>query len=223
MLNSDYRQLCAVALPYAGRQKYMHTFDLALPVMAPGFEDYLLPVIALCWRAGATEGLAHMTVDEKIVAAGMSQRRPHPHVDGCFMPAAATWGHPNPGPGWAHECNNIPLEDFRRMSVIVAASVPGCRVWRGQFDGVPASDGDLSQLALGKGEIHNSACGRSDITRDLFRARRNLSQLALGKGEILSANVGYLLSPDCVHESVIQQQSIQRTFLRIALPVEYRF
>lgn len=186
MLNSNYRKICPVVLPYAVRQKYMHTFDLAAPVMADGFEDYLEPVLSLCAAAGAVSGLAHMTVDEKIVQAGMSQRRPRPHVDGCFMPANMSWGHP----GWAHGCNNIPLHDFRRMSVIVASSVVGCRAWRGIFDALPAKDGDLSWLSL-------------------------------GDGEVLDANEGYLLSADCVHESMIQPANVARTFLRIALPVEF--
>lgn len=79
MLNSDHRPLCAVRLPYAARQRYMHSFDLAKPKMADGFEDYMEPVLALCEAAGARSGIAHMTVDEKIVASGMSQRRPRPH------------------------------------------------------------------------------------------------------------------------------------------------
>jgi hypothetical protein len=188
MLISDYRKLGAVTLPYAGRQKYIHTFDLAVPVMAAGFEDYLAPVVALCATAGATHGVAHMTVDEKVVAAGMSQRRPKPHVDGCFMPAQGSWGNP----GWLHCCNNIPLEGFQRMPVIVASSAIGCRAWRGKFDVDPAGDGDVSQLDLGHGEV--------------FRP-----------------NVGYLLSADCVHESMIQKADVQRSFLRIALPVAFRF
>lgn len=192
MLNSDYRELCAVDLPYAGRQKYMHTFDLAAPVMAAGFEDYLYPVTALCAAAGATHGLAHMTVDEKTIQVGMSQRRPKPHVDGCFMPAKARWGHPEPGGGWLHGCNNIALDDYRRMPVIVASSVPGCRAWRGSFIGDPKSDGDVSHLLL-------------------------------PAGEILKPEVGYLFSPDCVHESMIQEHTIERAFLRIALPVDFEF
>jgi hypothetical protein len=193
MLNSDYRKLCTVSLPYAGRQKYMHTFDLASPVMAAGFEDYLLPVKQLCEAAGATCGMAHMTVDEKVVAAGMSQRRPRPHVDGCFMPSPGSWGGAwDHQPTWAHGCNNVPLEDFKRMPVIVASSAVGCRAWRGLFDGKPASDGDLSHLEL-------------------------------GDGEVLPANVGHLLSADCVHESMIQTAAVRRTFLRIALPVDFRF
>ena len=188
MLNSSYRELCPVVLPYAGRQRYMHSFDLAAPVMAEGFEDYLEPVKALCRAAGAVSGIAHMTVDEKLVAPGMSQRRPRPHVDGCFIPKQSRWGHP--GPGWLHYCNDIGAGPVARMPIIVAASVAGCLAWRGVFDGQPKSDGDLSHIAD-----------------------------QLGDGEVLPANVGYLLSPDCVHESMIFDRETQRTFLRIALPV----
>ena len=189
-LNSDYRPLCNVALPYAGRQKYMHSFDLANPVMAEGYEDYLEPVLALCRAAGATKGIAHMTVDEKIVEAGMSQRRPKPHVDGCFMPDGQFWGHE--GPGWLHTCNDIQAGPIARMPVIVAASVEGCRAWRGVFDGKPASDGDLTHIAE-----------------------------QLGEGEVLPAGVGYLLTPDCVHESMVFDRPTRRSFLRIALPVDF--
>lgn len=190
MLNSHYRPLCNVRLPYLGRQHYMHSFDLAAPVMLKGYEDYLEPVTALCKAAGALHGTAHMTVDEKIVAAGMSQRRPKPHVDGCFYPALGDWG--GGGGGWLHYCNNVngPL---RRMPVIVAASVSGCRAWRGLFDATPSENGDLSHI-----------------------------QKDLGNGEVLLENVGYWLSPDCVHESMVFDRPTQRTFLRIALPVELK-
>lgn len=185
MLNSDYRPLCKVTLPYVGRQKYMHSFDLAKPIMAEGFEDYLESVVALCKAANAFTGMAHMTVDEKIVQAGMSQRKPKPHVDGCFIPAKMNWSHPIPA--WNHYCNNIPVS---RMPIIVAASVSGCRAWRGQFDAQPTEQGDLSHIAD-----------------------------QLGEGEVLPANMGYWLSPDCVHESMIFDRPVERTFLRIALPV----
>lgn len=188
MLHSNYRPLCVIDLPHAGRQHYMHTFDLAAPVMAKGFEDYLKPVVALCQAAGANLGTAHMTVDEKVVPAGMSQRRPGPHVDGCFMPSLGRWSG-----GWAHNCNNINTsKPYRRMAIIVASSVSGCRAWQGTFDGEPKEDGDLAHIAD-----------------------------QLDAGEVLPANIGYLLSPDCVHESMIFSAPTKRTFLRIALPVEF--
>lgn len=189
MLNSDFRFLTDVRLPYQGRQKYMHSFGIAEPVMAPGFHDYLDTIKTLLKAVGATTGVAHMTVDEKIVEAGMSQRRPKPHVDGCFMPDEMRWGG---HPGWNHSCNDIATGSLARMPVIVAASAVGCRAWRGKFDGMPKNDGDLSHLEL-------------------------------GDGEVLPANAAYLLSPDCIHESMVFDKPTQRTFLRIALPNDFRF
>lgn len=160
--------------------------------MAEGFEDYLPIVTALCEVAGIMSGEAHMTVDEKIVTAGMSQRRPRPHVDGCFIPEKGRWG--GGGGGWKHYCNDIGASDVGRMPIIVAASVSGCRAWRGEFNARPKADGDLSHI---------------------------MEQL--GEGEVLPANAGYLLSPDCVHESMIFGEDTKRSFLRLALPVDFKF
>ena len=185
-LNSTYAKLGPVALPvWQGRQKYMHTFNPQTFKMAEGFEDYLIPVYLLCQAAqGLTKSPiheAHMTVDEKIVQPGMSQRRPGAHVDGCWLPEACKWASP---PIWAHYCNNLPVE---RMSIIVAASVRGCIVYPGAFQGEPKNDGDLEHI------------------RDQF-----------GEPKLLPANEGFLLSPDCVHESMVFDAATKRTFLRIA-------
>lgn len=191
MLISDYKELCEVQLPYQGRQKYMHEFDLANPVMEPGYEDYLETVVKLCKAAGATLGTAYMTVDEKVIQKGNTQRRPKPHVDGCFIPKKNSWGHDG-GNGWLHNCNDIGIGPIGRMAIIVASSIQGCMAWKGEFDAEPKSDGDLSHLEL-------------------------------PEGDLLLSNVGYLLSPDCVHESLPMAKTIQRSFLRIALPLSYSF
>lgn len=183
MLISRYTPLVAVSLPAPrGRQFYMHEFDLANPSVPKGFEDYLEPVKELIKAAKAFVGTAFLTVDEKVIKPGCTQRRPGPHVDGHYMKAQGIWGHPVPG--WNHFCNEVPVS---RMPVIVAASVAGCRVWEGDFDAEPKNDGDLSHLAL-------------------------------GEGKLVPANVGYLLSPDCVHESLPFEKETPRTFIRIALP-----
>lgn len=186
MLNSHCKELISVTLPYFGRQKYMHTFDTKSFRMADGFEDYHDIVGALC-EAAEFSGIAHMTVDEKVIQPGMSQRRPGAHVDGRFMVSDNRWGHP-PGPSWNHYCNNIGSAAIPRMSVLVAASVAGCIVYEGLFDGAPNEDGDLEHI------------------------RHQLPQ-----GKLLRSCVGYWLSPDCVHESVRFARPTQRTFLRIAL------
>lgn len=188
MLDSKYWDLGPITLPpYQARRKYMHTFDIADPVMAAGFEDYQDSVRELCSRARVFQGTAHMTVDEKLLLPLMSHRRPGPHVDGCFMPSLGKWGG-SPHPGWNHHCNNVAGEAVGRMPVIIASNVIGCKAWQGEFEGEPTDDGDLSHLTL-------------------------------GNGEYLTANRGFLLSPDCIHESIQHYKTVCRTFLRIALPV----
>lgn len=192
VLRSSYRPLVVVQFPkYLGRQVRYHAFDLARPTLPTGYDDYLPLVAALCRAAGAVEGEAYLTVDEKDILAGMSQRRPRPHVDGCFRRDGDTmsWGG---GGGWLHYCNDVGASTVGRMAVIVAASVAGCRAWKGCFHGRPAKDGDLSHIAE-----------------------------QLGEGEVLPANVGYLLSPDCVHESMTFERQTLRSFIRIALPVSF--
>lgn len=185
-LISTYEDLGSALLPpWSGRQKYMHTFDLGCPEMADGFDDYKSVVNLLYEAAGYQSGQAHMTVDESIVQAGMSQRRPDAHVDGWFLPDAGLWYHPTPGPVWAHFCNNVPYD---RMAVIIASSVPGCIAYTGEFEGQPKENGDLEHI---RGQ--------------------------LGKGTLLPANRGFLLSPDCVHESLRFTVPTKRSFLRIAL------
>lgn len=192
-LHSTYKPLVNIAFPpYQGRQKRYHTFDLSHPEMPPGFEDYLLPVTLLCASAGAFTGEAHLTVDEKVIAPGMSQRRPRPHVDGCFRRHGDSMDWGGGGGGWLHYCNDVGASPIGRMAVIVAASVSGCRAWRGLFTGRPAKDGDLSHIGD-----------------------------QLGEGEVLHENMGYLLSPDCVHESMTFDQHQLRSFLRIALPTAF--
>ena len=56
--------------------EYAHAFDLSNITMPQGYEDYLEPVRRLRLVAGANKGVAYMTVDEKIIKEGMSQRRP---------------------------------------------------------------------------------------------------------------------------------------------------
>lgn len=186
MLNSHFAPLVGVALPGAalGRQHYMHPFDVANPTVPEGFEDYLPAIKALIAASGVTSGTAYLTVDEKLMKAGETQRKPRPHVDGCFIPSMRGWGHGGGGGGWNHSCNIIP----GRMAVIVASTVAACMAWTGQFDATPKPDGDLSHVEL-------------------------------GAGTLLDANMGYLLSPDCIHESLPMTHDTERTFIRIALPV----
>lgn len=174
MLNSYAKELCSVDLPYAGRQLYMHTFTTDRVCMPEGFEDYADVVSALLDSAGYS-GEAHMTVDEKVFTG--TQRRPRAHVDGWYYKSLGRWG----GGGWRSHRTE-------RMPIIVAASVPGCAVYEGVFDGEPEEGGDLEHI-------------REQFTHS----------------NVLPANRGFWLSPDCVHESLPFAEPTKRTFLRLAL------
>lgn len=149
-LISYHIPLGPVALPACqNRQFYAYGFDLANITMPKGFEDYLAPVKQLCLAAGELVGKAYLTVDEKFLRKGETQRRPLPHVDGKFLVHKNRWGG---GGGWNHSCNAVPSA---RMPVIVASSVLGTKVFDGTFDVQPKEDGDLSHAMdiLGEGVI----------------------------------------------------------------------
>ena len=72
-LNSFYTPLIPVVLPVPqGRQYYMHSFDLKKPSVPVGFMDYLNVTRQLAYAARlfAFRGVAHLTIDEKIVKSG---------------------------------------------------------------------------------------------------------------------------------------------------------
>ncbi len=183
ILRSSYEDLGEVVMPaWKGRQCRMHAFDPSAPVMEAGFEDYVDVVAALVDAADVRGTEAYMTVDENIVAPQMSQRRPGAHVEGRLSPKDLWWWHQEPGRG--SSAKRRPVD---RMAVIVTASVPGCIVYPGEFEGEPKSDGDLEHI------------------RDQF-----------SEGHLLAANRAFLLSPDCVHESMVFAERTKRTFVRIA-------
>lgn len=140
MLESYFKRLGPVFLPspYNGRQVYMQMIDAAKPSLPDFLEDYLDFVKCVLSDIGLKSGKVYMTVDEKIVRAGESQRKPHPHVDGHFYPELGKRSH---GGGWNHYCNGIPVD---RMPVIVASDTGHTSLWEGKFDVKPESDGDLS-------------------------------------------------------------------------------
>lgn len=162
----------------------MHELSLSCPSVPEGFEDYLETVNSLVESSGVREGVAYLTIDEKLLQPGQTQRKPGPHIDGCFLPSKNRWGGGGGGGGWNHSCNIIP----DRMPVIVASNYPLCKAWEGIFDGQPSEDGDMSHVEL-------------------------------GHGIVLPQNQGFLLSPDCVHESLPAGELVNRSFVRLAMPV----
>jgi hypothetical protein len=144
LLDSRSRFVTEIKFPaFMGRQHYMattHGGQVDLPDHIAVYNDR---VQALCNKLGYS-GIIHVTIDEKLVRKGATQRKPELHVDGRFT--GTDWGH---SPGWNHVCNEVPLP---RMAVAVASNLARCKVYNGIFDGTPSIQGDLSHIRDQVGE-----------------------------------------------------------------------
>jgi len=129
---------------FKGRQLYMSHTNGENVQLDDSISIYNSEVQALCDRLNYKMDI-HVTVDEKFLKAGETQRKPKPHVDGRFM--SGGWSH-----GWNHYCNEVPL---KRMAIAVASNVARCKVFNGVFTGEPSEQGDCSHLSdqLGEGVI----------------------------------------------------------------------
>lgn len=127
---------------YAGRQHYMATTSGENVSLPEHISCYDRAVQRLC-DALSYKGIIHVTIDEKELQVGQTQRKPELHVDGRFNGQA--WGHT----GWNHYCNEVPIP---RMSVAVASTVARCKVYHGDFVGTPGPQGDLSHIRDQVGE-----------------------------------------------------------------------
>ncbi len=135
-------------------------------------------VASITQKAGAPKiGTAYLTIDEALVETGETQRRPGLHVDGVGPSGdAGGWGG---GGGWGSN------------GMIVAASVAGCNVYAGDFDGWPAPNGDCTHLK---------------------------DECATKERVLLDANQAYWLSPMTVHEVFPMKETVKRQFVRISMP-----
>jgi hypothetical protein len=123
---------------YAARQHYMAT-TIGKEVNLPSHISVYNKIVQNLCAALKYSGIIHVTIDEKVVHKGQTQRKPELHVDGRFT--GMDWSHPSPG--WNHVCNELPIP---RMSVAVASSLARCKVYNGTFEGTPSIQGDLSHI-----------------------------------------------------------------------------
>lgn len=137
-----------------------------------------------------TDGPIYLMIDQGIVKAGTSQRRPGVHIDGYWNPSlnahggggghVGTW---DSTPGWLH-C------DFAKPEALILASdVSASRALTGEFTGTPGDGGDFSHLDLS-----------------------GLSPRVLEAGQVYAGNVTML------HESLPVQQDTPRTLVRLSVP-----
>lgn len=149
-------------------------YKSALKVMLEGVPDHVK------YYEGNT---AYLTVDEKMLAAGQCQRKQGLHVDGMYQgKLAGAWGGSGGGGSWG-SCGNGML--------LVSNTNDLCKMWTGDFSGVPINDGDCEHL------------------RDELETK---TEFSFKDGDVIWAD-GL-----CVHQSFAPTVETKRQFIRISLP-----
>lgn len=134
-MNSKAFKVSDITLPrFTGVRVMMMPFLLHHPLTTlPNYLGQWVDVIDAA-LGGYLYGVGYLTVDEALVKAGETHRRPGPHVDGI----GPDGGHGGWGSGGGYGASGM----------YMASSHVGCRVWLGEIPGEPGPDGDCSHLEL---------------------------------------------------------------------------
>jgi hypothetical protein len=167
----------------------------------PDFLAHWRPTVkALGALATTTKGTAYLTIDEAIVEAGETHRRPGMHVDGVGPDgiSGAIWGggaiwssSPSPKPP---KPKKGPKQRYGMGGMLLASSHLGCRAWDQDFIGLPGPDGDCSHLS-----------GQCDPDREI----------------LMRAGEAYWCGHLGVHEAIPMKERTARQLIRISMPSKF--
>jgi hypothetical protein len=135
---SDFSEAGALTFPHFSGVRVMMMPVLLEDATTVPIKQWREPFRQLVEMSPVRKGTAYLTIDEALVDAGETHRRPGLHVDGIGPDGReAGWGG---GGGWGSG------------GMLVAANVTGCRAWAQNFDGYPHANGDCEHLReqLGK-------------------------------------------------------------------------
>lgn len=206
-INSYVRAGCKVAFPeYTGERIYMK--PIIIGDMLPKELSRWQPTVDAMLH-GIDGKIAHLMVDQSVVAPGQTHRRGGLHVDGNWLPdlrahGSGPGGHghtvPSPRPSkkrpdsdknkGAHEHPTRHSHDsYQRELIILASDVTACRAFFGQFHDAPGPDGDCS---------HFDVSGTREVC--------------------MEANRTYVGNVTMVHESLPLTRGGPRTVVRLNVP-----
>jgi hypothetical protein len=141
-----------------------------------------------------TKDTIYMTIDQGHVKKGCSQRREGAHIDGNWLPDIRAHGTGgHVTMGWDSGGGWI-KENLTNGGIIIASDCDGAKAYKGDFEGVCGKGGDCSHI---------------DLTS--------------AKTVILKPNTVYLGNVTMIHETMPAIKDIDRTFVRLTLPENYKF
>lgn len=189
-MKSIVQQMGEVPFPqHIGERIYMREFRKkdGLPFDLARWQ----PTVSAMLDGVDTDGPIYLMIDQGLVRAGASQRRPGVHIDGYWLPEVQAHGGGGGGghigcwktDGWAHA-------DFRDAeAILLASSVTAARAFSGEFVGQPGEGGDCRHIDLSE-----------------------LAEVPLLAGRAYAGNVTML------HESMPVARDCLRTVVRLNVP-----
>lgn len=188
-LQSIVQQRGAVSFPaFTAERVYMREIRKAVPL--PFDLARWQPTVDAMLDGIHTDGPIYLMIDQGIVKAGATQRRPGLHVDGYWIAAAGRHGGGGGHAGrWDDKggwgtCNFSTPE-----ALILASDITASRALVGEFSGTPGEGGDCSHIDAGE-----------------------LDEVILAAGRVYAGNVTML------HESLPVQVDCLRTLVRLSVP-----
>lgn len=186
---------------FMGERVYMHEFTKrdGLPESLSRWQ----PTVDAMLNGVDTDGPIYLMVDQKVVKAGVTHRRPGMHIDGYWIPAQQCHGVG----GGRHSTEELEEELRRRRegshytprhctsgnwpneSIILASNVAACKGLVGEYSGVIGEGGDCSHLDLS-----------------------GLTELLMQPNKVYVGNVTFL------HESLPVLADCERTVVRLNVP-----
>lgn len=150
-MNSTLKEIGPVPFPeHTGERIYMLPFfqQQGLPSSLSRWQ----PTIDLMLKDVITERPIYLMIDQGIVKAGNTHRRPRPHIDGNWIAETNSHGaSPNPrhrpipthSPWPTHN-----TQEWAPEALILASDISACCAYVGEVDGLPSEEGDCSHLDL---------------------------------------------------------------------------
>lgn len=203
MLNSIVQQRGAVTFPaHTGERVYMREFrkSTGLPAHLSRWQSTIDAML----DGVDTDGPIYLMIDQGVVKATSSHRRPGLHIDGYWNPAISAHGgggrhsgtpsdEGRGGHGGGRHCSGADSwanADYRDLEgLILASDVSASRAMVGWFDGLPGEGGDCSHI---------------DVS--------DMQDIRLAAGTCYAGNVTML------HESLPVAADCLRTLVRLNVP-----
>ena len=142
---------------------------------------------------------AFLTVDRKVVKSGETHRRGGAHIDGNYMIDVCAWGGKGGGNGWKVGEGGAQLNtEQHKLS------------YENEDGGIIITSN------------YPTCKGWSGVYNGSPRVGGDCTHLELDKGFILEENVVYHGNSRFIHESLPLKENVDRTMIRVTLPLNYK-